>query len=272
MIEKHQSIVNGIEISYVVKHGTSSALTVIFIHGFPFNSEMWLKQLEALPKNVTGVAYDIRGFGGSSSSHHYLSIDLFAKDLLLLIKKLGHGRVVLCGVSMGGYIALRAMELANGEIAGLVLSDTNASADSNEAKLNRFASIEQILKDGLLSFAGNFMKKLFSKATMERKMNISSSIYSMIVRNSVETVCATQLALASRTETASGLNNIHVPVLVIRGAEDELTSADQALFLRENIQGAELYTIPDTGHLPNCEAPDQFNQLLNAFLQKHFLS
>ncbi len=272
MIEKHQSIVNGIEIAYSIKHGINRRATVIFIHGFPFNSEMWLKQLEGLDKRVTGVAYDIRGFGGSTTNHRYLSIDLFAKDLLLLIRRLGQGPVILCGVSMGGYIALRTMQLSGGDVAGLILSDTNASADSNESKLNRFASIEAVLKEGVGNFAGNFIKKLFSKTTVEKKMNISAGIYSMIVRNSVETICSTQLALAARTDTSDFLPEIAVPTLIIRGSDDQLTTMDQARALHENIRNSDLVIIPDTGHLPNCEAPEHFNHIVNLFLEKHFLS
>lgn len=243
---------------------------VVYIHGFPFTSELWIKQLEGLPQNVNGIAYDIRGFGGSTTNHEFLSIDLFARDLLNLIKKLCHGPVILCGVSMGGYIALRAMEIGANDIHGLILSDTHAMADTNESKINRFNSIDLIQREGLGVFAGNFIKKLFSAATIGKKNGISSNIFTMIVRNSADIVCATQLALAARTDTSTRLNQIGIPVLLLRGKDDELTSSEQMEALQLALPEAELHVLDGAGHLPNYELPDAFNAITNLFISKHF--
>src|SRR5690606_25678507 len=107
------------------------ALTVIFIHGFPFNKNMWLQQLEALPAAVTGIAIDVRGHGGSTSGHGFFSVDVFARDLLACMDALQVERAVVCGISMGGYIALRAYEIAATRFSGLVLCDTHSAADDN---------------------------------------------------------------------------------------------------------------------------------------------
>jgi len=91
---------------------------VVFIHGFPFNKHIWDEQMSALPDDIQGIAYDIRGLGKSTAGHGYLSIDLFARDLLHLIEYLKLKKVILCGISMGGYIALRATELSPETISG----------------------------------------------------------------------------------------------------------------------------------------------------------
>lgn len=272
MIEKHQCVLNGIEVSYIINSSKPANPTIIFIHGFPFTSELWSKQLEGLNKSVTGIAYDIRGFGASTTNHDFFSIDLFAKDVLALSKRLCKGPVILCGISMGGYIALRAMEIAPQLVSGLILCDTNAMADSNESKLNRFASIDSITKDGLADFAGNFIKKVFSPSSLNKKSGITAGIYSMIIRNSVKSVCATQLALASRTDTSSILSTIKIPTLLIRGDEDHITTNEQMQFLLTAIPEAEYHIIENAGHLPNYEQPDLFNKVINAFIAKHFKS
>lgn len=259
-------IINDIEVSYYIKPEEEPALTVIFIHGFPFNKTIWSGQLEQLPANVQGIAYDVRGHGNTPAGQGYFSIDLFAKDLLLFINRLNLRRVVLCGISMGGYIALRAAERSAGEIAGLILCDTTSLADSNEAKLARFAGIETILQQGLGLYTDNFVKKLFSPAAYSENPGLITFIKKVIMQNEPGNVCAALLALASRTDTTAGLKAIHVPVLVLRGADDQIISNEQAQQLSENIEGARLELIPQSGHLPNLENPVYFNNLVSNFL------
>ena len=272
MIKEEGIELNGFETVYSISEVEKPAVTVIFIHGFPFNKETWNKQLSDLPNQVQGIAYDIRAQGKSGSGHGFLSIDLFAADLLQLIDQLKiESKIVLCGLSMGGYIALRAMELSN-KIDGLILCDTNSEADSNEGKLNRFKSIEKLQNGGKLAFAEEFLKKVLSEITLSDKPELASSVLNMILANSENAISATQLALASRTETSSALKNIEVPGLIIRGNEDKLMTEKQANFLVTEIPDAELVQIPDSGHLPNLENPAEFNQHLHYFLTKHFLS
>lgn len=272
MIETQVLTINGLEVYYLLKRSANPKADVVFIHGFPFSSAIWSAQLPALPEEVQGIAYDIRGFGHSRGGHSYFSIDLFARDLLEFIRALSLDNVVLCGVSMGGYIALRAMEISPGQIGGLILCDTNASADPNDAKVKRFASIEQVLKEGNEVFADNFIKNLFSDKTLSERSSVPEFIRNLIVSTQPETICSAQLALASRTDTSAMLPGIKAPVLIIRGEEDRLMTQQQAGMLREAIPGSDLQVIPEAGHLPNCESFEIFNAHLNNYLRKHFLS
>src|SRR5688572_14917782 len=97
------------------------AVPVIFIHGFPFSSDMWSQQAQGLNNNFRVITYDIRGHGKSDIGDGQFSIELFAEDLLALIDASGLEKVVLCGLSMGGYIALRSAEKFPDRIMGLVL-------------------------------------------------------------------------------------------------------------------------------------------------------
>lgn len=255
-----------IKISYLLKPVLKPAFTVIFIHGFPFNKSTWKEQLDALPEQVQGLAYDVRGHGKTGSGRNWVTIDLFAKDLIALIDALKLTNVVLCGVSMGGYISLRAMELSMKNISGLILSDTNAVADSNEAKLNRFAAIDDLLKNGSDGYAEATIKKLFVPETFKTNPDAVSLIRKSILDNSVNSICATLLALASRTDTTAMLDKIDVPTLIIRGAHDVLTTHPQAVQLHQGIKNSAFITAPCCGHLPNLEDPELFNGLLHNFL------
>lgn len=271
-MEQLNTKINNTTVSYISKPSPSPAVTVIFVHGFPFNKTTWNEQLKSLPDNVNGIAYDIRGFGDSTSGYPFLSIDLFAKDLLAFIDFLKPDQCVLCGISMGGYIALRAFELDSKKIDGLVLCDTNCVSDSNEGKVKRFASIDLIQSGGKNDFTEGFIKNVFGENTLSNKPEIVQFLREVINRTSDETICSTQLAMAARTDTSSSLSNINVPTLIIRGENDKLMSEDQTKQLKDGIMQSDMISISNSGHLPNLENPEDFNKALNTFLSKHFLS
>jgi len=266
MIEEKQLEIDDLQVYYKIRNAENPDLTVVFIHGFPFDSSIWDKQMEDLPENVCGISYDIRGFGKSSGGHHFFSIDLFAADLIRFLQKLSARRIVLCGVSMGGYIALRAAQRSSDHLAGLILCDTNASADSNEAKLKRFESINLITGGGKAQFIEGFLKGLFSKKTNEENQKLIDQIGRIMSGTNDDSICAGQLALASRTETVSFLPAISVPCLIIRGAEDQMMSIEQAEQMDSQLNSHGILELADAGHLPNAENPEAFNEAINNFL------
>ncbi len=268
MVKTEKSATPSSEISFLTKPVSDPELAVVFIHGFPFNKGMWVEQLNHLPDSVKGIAYDIRGFGLSTTLHHFFTIDLFASDLIDFIQHIGLKKVVACGLSMGGYIALRAFEQRPDLFEALILCDTNSSADTNQAKLNRFKSIEQILNGEKNDFADDFLKKVLSSSTLNENHVVTDMVRNMILSVSDSTICSTQLALASRTDTTALLPQINVPSLIIRGNEDMLMLEEQALFLQAQIKNSELCQIPNSAHLPNLENSCEFNKSLNSFLQR----
>ncbi|PRY52442.1 pimeloyl-ACP methyl ester carboxylesterase [Arcticibacter pallidicorallinus] len=267
MIKEKQLEIDDLQVHYKIKEADHADLTVVFIHGFPFDCSIWDRQMEGLPDNVRGISYDIRGFGRSRGGHHFFSIDLFASDLIKFLKNLSVQRIVLCGVSMGGYIALRAVQRSSDHLAGLILCDTNASADSNEAKLKRFESIDKITSGGKAQFIEEFLKGLFSEKTNEENRQLIDQIAHIISETNDDVICAAQLAMASRTETVSFLPAISVPCLIIRGAEDQLMSMEQAEQMDTQLNSHGILEIAHAGHLPNAENPDAFNEAIINFLQ-----
>ncbi|MCL7987493.1 alpha/beta hydrolase [Sphingobacterium sp. lm-10] len=242
--------------------------TILFLHGFPFNKNMWKAQLEALDDSTTGIALDIRGHGNTTSGHGFLSIDLFAKDLIAFIKKMEMKQVILCGISMGGYIALRAYELAPTLFSGLILSDTHSKADDKIAKQKRFDSIQAVLTHGRRPFAIGFIENIFAKPRAEENLEAVELIKSSIRRNSLTSICATLLALASRTDTSDLLPNITIPTLLVRGQHDKITPETLMLEMKDHIPQSEFVSIEGSGHLPNLENPAAFNAALSAYLNR----
>jgi pimeloyl-ACP methyl ester carboxylesterase len=258
--------INDISVSYFTNSVPAPNITLVFIHGFPFNKNVWLPQFEEIPEGVKVVAMDVRGHGRTTSGHGFFNMDVFADDLIAFIEKMDLGKVVVCGCSMGGYIALRAYEKKPTLFSGLILSDTHSFADDNAIKTNRFDTIQAVLTHGKRVFSIGFVAKIFSEKTISEKPEVVELVKSTIRRNSERDICATLLALASRTDTGSSLKDIQVPVLIIRGEEDKLISFDKVNYMLEEIPDVRYIEIADCGHLPNLENSNRFNGEMKNFL------
>jgi len=261
-------IFNGLVINCSVA-GPQDAQVIIFIHGFPLNKSMWDVQVKALENNYRVVAYDIRGHGSSSGGYEEFSMDLLADDLLALMDKLHITKAILCGLSMGGYIALNAITKHPERFVGLVLCDTQCTADTAEGKEKRVKTIESIRQNGVENFAGESIKNLFAPGSFINRKDEIESVRRMIVETSEQTLCSTLGALAAREETCSKLGSIGVPVLIIVGKEDKITPSSSALFMKEQIKNSLLVVLEDAGHLSNLENPGVFNAHFIEFM-KHF--
>ena len=269
-IKAHKIRIGDISIAYYLKEAVAGpSSTVLFLHGFPFNKNMWKPQLEALDDNITGIAIDIRGHGLSTAGHGFFSIDCFAKDLLVFMQKLNIEKAILCGISMGGYIALRAQQLFPQHINGLILCDTHSKADSNLMKIKRFDSIQALLLHGRRPFAMGFVQNVFGQKALRESSPAIDLIKSSIRRNNLNNICSTLLALAARTDTTDTLQHIDVPTLLIRGTEDKITAKADMLEMEKKIKNAIYIEINEAGHLPNLEAPQEFNKLMQNFLQEN---
>lgn len=242
--------------------------TILFLHGFPFNKNTWENQVEELSPIANCIAMDTRGHGLTTSGHGFFSIDVFAKDLIEFVNKLQLKDVILCGISMGGYIALRAQEIHPDMFRALILCDTHPFEDTKEQKQHRFDTIQSVLHHGKRPFSIGFITKIFTQESIEKEISEIELIRSCIRRNSTRTICATLLALASRTDTSENLSQISVPCLLIRGKEDKITSEEAMKSMKEKIKTAELFEIEDAGHLPNLEKPDVFNEKIKEFTLK----
>jgi pimeloyl-ACP methyl ester carboxylesterase len=270
-MEELSTKIGPLNFSYLSRKADNKRASIVFVHGFPFDKSIWNKQIASLPAQIEGFSYDIRGFGQSTpTAHQFFSIDLFAKDLSDFLDFLKIDSCIICGISMGGYIALRAAELFPQKVAGLILCDTNCVADSNESKIKRFASIDLIQSGGKAEFVEGFLNNVFSENTLTTKADVVDFLRQVINSISEDTICATQLALAARTDTSNVLPKLQVPTLIIRGAEDKLMTPEQTEQLHAGIRNSDVVEIPDSGHLPNLENPDFFNEAMNSFLDKHF--
>ena len=258
--------INGHSLNYVVQ-GTDNGLPVVFIHGFPFSRRMWGPQLKALPRLYRAIAYDVRGHGDSDVGNGQYTVELFVDDLLGLFDHLVIDRAVVCGLSMGGYIALRAVERCPQRFRGLVLCDTRSEPDTNDARVARAETIKAVKLRGVRAFAEEFVKVVLAPHTLEANPSVVQKVKEMITATDPLGVCGTLLALAARTDTTPALPAMNLPALVLVGEHDVLTPPADAQALARALPDAELHVIPDTGHMSNLENPAAFNERLLGFLE-----
>jgi 3-oxoadipate enol-lactonase len=253
--------------TFVQEQGDPTGLPVVFIHGFPFSHEMWKPQLEALPKSIRAIAYDVRGHGQADVGDGQYTIELFVDDLIAVLDHLKIERAVLCGLSMGGYVALRAAERNPGRVRGIVLADTRSEADGNEAKVKRTATLKGVKADGVQTFAGNFIKAVFAPETFQSNPQSIEFIKQLIVANSPIGICGTAIALAARTDTTGALSSISVPTLILVGEQDALTPPAASQAVHEKISGSKLAILKRAAHMSNIENDVEFNTNLIKFLE-----
>lgn len=246
-----------------------AGIPVIFLHGYPFSKAMWKQQLEFLQATNRVIACDVRGFGKSTYEQSSLSIDLFADDLLTFMYKLHIEKAIICGLSMGGYIALNAMKRFPGHFEALILCDTQCIADSPAVKEKRYKVIDDINVNGVKNFNEEFIKSVFHKDTLSNKKELVETLRTVVFANSQQIITAGLVALAERSETCSTLGAIDIPTLIICGREDEVTPLAQSDFMHQLIEGSIMHVIDNAGHVSNLEQPDEFNQQLLDFLTAH---
>lgn len=259
-----KATIGGREVSW---REAGTGRTILFLHGFPFNGSSWDAQIAALPQGWRGVAPDLRGFGESAgSTDPQYTMDMFADDAGALLTHLGVRRAVICGLSMGGYIALAMHRRHRAAFGGLVLADTRATADTEEARKNRVQLAQRVQVEGNGVVVDSMLPRLFAPATLQQRPHLVERVRSMMATTSPETMARALLGMASRPSAEGGLRDIVVPTLVLVGADDAITDRGESQLMARAIRGAHIETIQDAGHVSNIEAPDAFNQALQRFL------
>lgn len=262
-----KATINGLTMEYQTE-GPRTGLPVVFIHGFPFSRAMWAPQIEAVKDRHYAVSYDVRGHGGSAVGDGQYSVEYFVDDLIGLLDHLRISRAVLVGLSMGGYIALRATERHPERVRGLVLADTRAEADGNEGKVKRAQQARIVKSEGMRRFAEPFLAGLFDERTFRTMPETVELIRTLILGTAPAAVAGTLLALAARTDSTASLYAIRVPTLILVGQHDALTPPSASRAMKEKIPGAELHVIPRAGHVANLENAPAFNDHLREFLER----
>jgi len=253
---------------YVEDSGPGPTHTLVFLHGFPMDHTMWDEQVALAKPRFRTIAYDHRGHGQSEVGNGQYAFERFVDDLFEVLDARQISKAILCGLSMGGYVALRAAERAPERITGLILCDTRSESDTNEARLKRASTVKVIQNKGVPTFCEGFMKAVLAPETFTQKPSLIERIRHLIVKGSPVGMVGAVLAMAGRTDTTAALSTLRVPAIVIGGEKDATVPPAAMEALAKAIPGATLALIPNAGHFSNLENPTAFNRHFQEFLQR----
>jgi pimeloyl-ACP methyl ester carboxylesterase len=240
---------------------------LVLLHAFPLDGRMWAPQVEALAGSYQVVVPDLRGFGAArDQAVEEAGMDLLADDVARLLDDRGLDRVVLGGLSLGGYVALAFMGGHAERVSGLVLLDTKATADGDQARDDRLRMAERVLAEGSGFVAEAMLPKLLGETSREHRPEVVEKVASLIREQPPEAIAGAQRGMAARPATTDLLASIAVPTLVVTGEEDTLTGPEAGRELAAGIPGARFLLVEQAGHLVNLEQPEIVNEALLDFL------
>jgi len=238
---------------------------LVLVHAFPLDRRMWQWQAEPLSEAARILTVDLPGFGESTAPSASATLDSWADDLEGLLDDLvGSDSIVLGGLSMGGYVALRLAARHPERLEALILADTRPGADSADGREARDQAIFQARRHGTPSVVEGLLPKLLSPEASPEAVAFAREI---MLEQRPESIAAALAAMRDRPDSTELLPLIRVPSLVIVGGADALTPPSEAEAMAGAIPDSWLVKIPRAGHLANLEAPDQFNAAVAAFLE-----
>lgn len=252
---------NGINMAYRFD-GPEDGPVLMLSNSLMSTHRMWDPQMTAFGAHYRVLRYDTRGHGATETTEGPYSIDLLARDAEALIEVLGVGPVHFLGLSMGGMIAQRLAVNRPNLVRSLSLCDTASEMPTLAMWNDRIATANAKGVEGLLP---GTIKRWFTPGFIERSPAAVGFVEGMIRDTKAPGYIGCASAVRDMSQT-NILKDIHVPTLVLVGAEDPACTPAQAMVLHENIQGSRHVVLEDAAHLANIEKPHEFNDAILSFL------
>lgn len=240
---------------------------LVLLHAFPLHSGMWAPQLSCLSSRRRIVAPDAKGFGASDAPESPAAYTMlgYADELAGLLDALGLDRVVLGGLSMGGYVAFAFLRQYRHRVSGLILADTRAAADTPEVFERRANQQDQIAREGTAGVIEVLLPGLLCRDTLAGRLELVEQVRRLMANPAAGFIGGLE-AMKHRPDATAELAAIDVPTLVVVGEHDAGAPPDVAQAMHAGIPGSQLVVLPHAGHLSNLEAADEFNAAVSDFL------
>ncbi|TXT33086.1 MAG: alpha/beta hydrolase fold protein [Planctomycetota bacterium] len=226
-----------------------------------------LEQVAELSRDFRCVVPDLRGFGQSTVTEGTVTMEQFADDLAKLLDALAITEpVVLCGLSMGGYIAWQFARRHADQLRGLILCDTRAVPDSAEAAANRRKLAEDVVRTGPELVANAMLPKLFSDRATDRRTELNDELRRVILATDPRGIAAASRGMAERADAHAWLPAIDYPALLLVGEQDVISTPAEMSEITAAMPKATFRMIADAGHLAPLENPGPTNEAIRNFL------
>ena len=265
---------------------------ILLLHGYPLDNRMWSEQVRELKERFSVFQPNFPGFGGIGQSASDLYVEGVPRsanlvpetndwstvaDLTDWLATAIHGlaskeglsaKWIVCGLSMGGYVALEFWNRHRDLVAGLVLSNTKASTDDANGVANRQAVIEQAQSAGNASVTLPMLSKLLFGESIETNPDLVEYVQAMMLGVPVETLVRSQQAMLSRKCFSNVLNSLDIPTLVLAASHDLITPVTVMESMAASIPQSEFKVIENAGHLAPMENPRDWNAAFLLFATK----
>lgn len=239
---------------------------LVLLHPFPVNHELWLPVAELLATRYQVILPDLRGHGQSSVGNGPATMEKHARDVAAVCDAAGIGKAFFGGISIGGYVLMEFWRRFRERVAGLMLFDTRAAADTEEGRAGRLMSADAVERDGPETFIDGLIPKLIGQTTRTNRPGLVAAARAMMMKASAAGIASVLRGMAARPDSTPTLSTINVPVLVIAGEEDELTPVADSQFMQQRIAKSKLQVIPRAGHYSIFEQHEDAARIVRQFL------
>lgn len=234
-------------------------LPILFLHGVGSDKSVWTRQLQHFGQRRRAVAFDYPGYG-ESAPREGAGRDGFAAAIVEAMDEHGIDRAHVCGLSLGGVVAIAMSHLAPDRCASLILADSFARHPDGQAIYDRsVAASTSMTMRALAEARGPALLGTAARAAVRSEVVATMAAIDPVAYR----LGADAVWLADQRDRAAAVG---VPTLVLCGDEDRITPPALSEELAALIPGAQLAIIHGAGHLANIEQPGAFNAMMDRFL------
>lgn len=258
------------------RSGPDAPVPLVLLHGFPLDALMWEDVVTLLP-DVPVITMDAPGFGDSPSYEDVAvavgapgepGLEGYADAVVATLRAAGVGRAVVVGLSMGGYAALAIAERHPAVVAGIGLLDTKASADDDAARANRHRVARAAAGELGSRAVAPMVNGLLGVTSRAERLALVAEVQGLLEAAPVPGIVWAQEAMARRPDRLGVLATLHVPGLVLRGAEDTLSTQGDVESMARALPDSELVVVPVAGHMTALENPEPVAEALRRLRER----
>ncbi|WP_168381789.1 3-oxoadipate enol-lactonase [Acinetobacter indicus] len=250
------------EINYQT-FGDAAKPALVFSNSLGTNFKMWQPQIDHFQQDFFVICYDTRGHGASSAPQGPYTLDQLGQDVVNLLDHLNMEKAAFCGISMGGltgqWLAINKPE----RFSHVVICNTAAKIGQEQAWNERAALVRE---QGLAPIASTAAGRWFTEPFIQSNAATVATLSNDLGAGSPEGYASCCEALA-KADVREQLKDIQVPVFIVAGQQDPVTTVADGEFMQQRIANAELFEI-NASHISNIEQPEAFNQAVQAFIQR----
>ncbi len=239
---------------------------VVFLHGYPFSSAIWHEQ-QRLSDHYRVITPDLRGHGQSPTPLGVYQMDLMARDVFALLDSLTITQAIIMGHSMGGYVTLAGWQIAPERFLAMGLIATQASADSEETRQNRYKTADRVAVEGSRLVAETMLPRLFAPS-LDPEDPAIDLVRNLILSTKPDGIIGALRGMAVRPDSTPLLSTVKVPTLVVCGDKDQIIPLSKGEAMAAALPSATLVTVEDAGHMLMLEQPQAATLAIRNFLSE----